>query len=306
LVCTDDSCRREHPIVDGIPIVVTDLRAWAALWLDAVLRRDDLTPATVSLLADAAGPDSVLDVERRNLSTYLDAHYGSDRAFDGLLKVGLDLLPASPSGRWIDLGCGPGAGTIALAEGGVETVGVDSSFSFLQAAEKMSRTGQVTYDNRRVGLAFDRCTVTRPVDAEATRRAAFVCADVANLPFADASFSGALSLNVIDNTPDPVGHALEMGRALSRGGVALLASPFDWSTATTQYERWLGGHSQRGEDEGRSEHALGRLFGDQPIEGFDTGLTIGAETDGVPWRLRVHERAVMQYDCRILRLDKTG
>ena len=305
LTCPDDACRREHPIIDGIPIAVADLRAWASQWLDVVLRRDDLTPATLSLLADAAGPDTALDVERRNLSTYVDAHFGPDRAFDELLTVGLDLLSVPPAGHWIDLGCGPGAGAFALAERGVNVVGVDGSISFLQAAERMRRTGTVVYDHRRVGVAFDRRTATRTVGPDAAERVAFVCADVANLPFADESFNGALSLNVIDNTTDPVGHAMEMGRVLDAGGVALLASPFDWSTATTPYERWLGGHSQRDEDEGRSEHALQRLFGAEPIEGFDTGLSIGAETDGVRWRLRVHQRAVMHYDCRLLRLDKT-
>ena len=169
----------------------------------------------------------------------------------------------------------------------------------------MRRTGEVTYDHRRVGVVFDRRTVSRRVEPELADRVAFVCADIVNLPFADGSFAGALSLNLIDNTADPLGHAFEMGRVVGSGGVALLASPFDWSTTTTPFERWLGGHSQRDESEGRSEQALERLFGAQPVQGFDTGLTIGAHTDGVPWRLRVHERAVMHYDCRVVRLDKT-
>ena len=43
LICTEQVCQREHPIVDGIPIVVADLPSWANHQLDAVLWRSDLS-----------------------------------------------------------------------------------------------------------------------------------------------------------------------------------------------------------------------------------------------------------------------
>src|SRR5947209_18303528 len=61
LLCVEPTCQREHPIVDGIAIVVPDLQSWAAHQLDAVMRRQDLSSFTESLLGDAAGPGSGLD-----------------------------------------------------------------------------------------------------------------------------------------------------------------------------------------------------------------------------------------------------
>src|SRR5205823_4226847 len=70
LVCPDSDCQREHPIVDGIAVVVADLQAWVSHQLDAVLRREDLSSFMESLLGDAAGPGSALDRERTTLSAY--------------------------------------------------------------------------------------------------------------------------------------------------------------------------------------------------------------------------------------------
>ena len=69
-------CQREHPIVDGIPIVVSDLPSWASHQLDAVLWRSDLSAFTESLLGDAAGPGSEYERQRTTLSAYGRVHWG--------------------------------------------------------------------------------------------------------------------------------------------------------------------------------------------------------------------------------------
>src|SRR5581483_9391647 len=61
LLCPEPLCQREHPIIDGIPVVVADLQSWALHQFDAVMRREDLSPFTESLLGDAAGPGSAFD-----------------------------------------------------------------------------------------------------------------------------------------------------------------------------------------------------------------------------------------------------
>lgn len=61
--------------IDGVPILVPDLRSWAGFQLDAVLRRRDLGAGLQTLLGDAAGPDSGYERDRFSLSTYAASHW---------------------------------------------------------------------------------------------------------------------------------------------------------------------------------------------------------------------------------------
>lgn len=288
------ACQREHPIVDGIPVVVADLVSWASHQLDAVLRRDDLTQFTESLLGDAAGPGSSLDRERANVSGYGRAHWG-DGGFADLVSTATALLDEPPSGVWADLGCAVGRGTFELARTAELAVGVDLSFAMLRVAERVRREGRAVFGLRRVGIVYDRVEIGVPdVPAE---RMAFWCCDVGVLPFPDASLSGALSLNVLDCAASPVAHLTELARVLGPGGHALLSTPYDWSPAATPLDQWLGGHSQRGEHGGASadilRQALPRL-----------GLGIESERDRIPWSVHANERSRVQYELHLLRLSR--
>jgi len=315
LTCPDPACRREHPVIDGIPVVVADLRSWTEHQFDAVVRRTDLTAATMTRLGDAAGPGTNFDDDRRTISTYAEAHFDGATGpgtFASLLDEVIGLAMASGarpeqavSGPWVDIGCGPGRATFTLAaRGASRAVGIDLSFGFLRLAEQARRTGRVTWPRRRTGVVFDVAEADDLVAPEVAAVTGFVCADAANLPLSDGAWAGALSINVIDCIADPVGHAVELGRLLRSDGVAVLASPYDWAATATPFERWIGGHSQRGPAAGSSEVELRRLFGVPPIEGLDTGLVIGAEIDAVPWRLRVHDRSSIDYACHVVRLDR--
>jgi len=83
-----------------------------------------------------------------------------------------------------------------------------------------------------------------------------------------------MSLNLIDCLQDPRGHLVALRRLLRESGTALLCTPFDWSTAATPMESWVGGHSQRGAEAGDSRAALHALLA-QP----ELGLEIRAEAD---------------------------
>ena len=312
LVCPERLCRREHPIIDGIAVVVPDLVGWAAHQLDGVLRRDDLSSFTESLLGDTAGPGSGFDRERVNLSGYGRCHWGDvdpeeplsrEESFAELLEVALGLLDEPPRGPWIDLGCAVGRGTVEIARRtGDLVVGVDLSFSMLRVAERVRRDGRAVFSLRRVGLVFDRRDFAVP---EVPREClSFWCCDAGALPFADGSFAGALSLNLLDCVPSPLSHLLELGRTLGGRAAALLATPYDWSPAATPIEQWIGGHSQRGESHGSSAAELRRIFSPDAAAGVDTGLVLVAERDRVPWRVYAHERASTDYAVHLLRLER--
>ncbi len=307
LVCTEASCLREHPIVDGIPIVLSDLQSWAAHQVNAVFRRDDFSPFIESLLGDAVGPGSDLDTERSTLSAYGRVHWGDfdpdaplprDASFAHLVETALHLLSGLPTGVWIDLGCAVGRGTRELAcRTGALSVGVDLSFAMLRVAERARRESRVVFPQKRVGMVFDRREFS--VADMPAGLMSYWCCDVGNLPFADATFDGALSLNVLDCVASPLQHLAELGRVLRAEAPGLMSTPYDWSPNATPLADWLGGHSQRGDAHGSSAAELRRVLG-----ALDLGLSIVAERDPVPWRVYVNERASMDYALHMLHVQK--
>jgi SAM-dependent methyltransferase len=293
LVCTDTACLREHPIIDGIPVVVADLASWASHQLDAVLRREDLSPFTESLLGDAAGPASVFEHERRNLSGYATAHWEGE--FAGLVETALGLAGGPPAGLWADLGCATGRGTLELARRtGDLAVGVDLSFSMLRVAEGVRRTSRAVYPRRRIGVVYERRDLA--VENVPADRMSFWCADVTALPFASGTFAGALSLNVVDCVHSPLAHLMELARV---AGESVLSTPYDWSIAATPFEQWLGGHSQRAAHGGDGAAELRRAAA-------YAGLDVGAERDHVPWRVYVNERSSMDYALHVVALSRSA
>lgn len=294
LQCSAPSCLREHPIIDGIPVVVADLIGWAAHQLPAVMRRADLSPWMTSLLGDAAGPGSPHDADRKNIALYASAHYAG--GFGDLVARVLE-TPPSP-GTWLDVGCSTGGGTFALARAGASlAIGVDLSFGMLRVAERARRTGVARFERRRIGVVYEQ------VEAELAdhdpSRVAFVCADATRLPFAEGAAAGALAVNIIDCVADPIGVLVELARAIADGARAVVATPYDWAPNVTPLGAWLGGHSQRAPHEGRGEVVLRAVLGDPQV-----GFAITAEHDRVTWRLPIADRAAMEYQVHVLDLAR--
>lgn len=90
-------CGRDHPVVDGIPIVLADLDAWLASEGAAVMRRDDLDPTLRRRLCRGAGGVLARDEDR------LDAYRGSE---DGPLGRWASALASAAAGPVLELGCG--------------------------------------------------------------------------------------------------------------------------------------------------------------------------------------------------------
>lgn len=310
LVCP--ACLREHPIIDGIVIAVANIRSWAEHQAEPVLRRHDLSPLVESLLGDTLGPGGSFDKERHDLSTYATAHWG-DRALEqpidpasavaGLTATALATVPTAPRGLWLDVGCALGRSSFEVAAAGAElVVGVDLNMAMLRRAEAARRTGVARWPRRRIAQVYDPAEAS--LDDLPADRVGFVCADVLGLPLVDAAVDGALSLNVLDCVPSPVGHLYELGRVLRDGAPAVVTTPYDWSASATPIEHWIGGHSQRGDHGGAAEPEMRRLLSVDRAAGLDTGLTLVDERDDVPWHLQLGARATMQYRLHLLRLAR--
>jgi len=305
LNCSADGCLREYPIIDGIPIIVPDVRSYVAGSVLALYGRGDFSEAMESLIGDCCGPGSQFDVQRQHLSSYAWDHFGqfdpaeSDGDYQPgsvlrLLESGLNLSERKPGGPAIDIGCSVGGATFSLAGHCDNLVlGVDFDFSMLQLASAVLRTGRVCYPRRRVGLAYDRREFA--VDLEHRERVDFWACDATSLPFADKTFETAVALNVVDSVYSPVEVLTSVDRILAAGGNGLFACPYDWSAGATAVESWMGGHSQRGAERGDSATILRKLLTAGAHPDSLQRLRILAEADELDWHVRVHDRGVMHY-----------
>ncbi len=297
LLCSNSSCRREHPIIDGIPILIADLRAWVTSQQQNITRRSDLSATTESLLGDCLGPSAPAEQGRQLLSSYCHDHYDAGdkgSSIGGLLQAALNATPTL-KGPCLDIGCSVGGTTFSLAESsGALTLGLDLNFSFLRVASKILRDRTLTYPKRSSGLVYDY--IEMQVAPKAPHLVDFWACDALHLPFPDHSIGATTSLNLLDCLSDPRAHLVELSRALTNAGTSILATPWDWSPQTP-VEGWLGGHSQRWEGGGDSVQAIRSLLDPTDNPWAVTGLALTAEINRHPWSLRLHSRARVEYEA---------
>jgi SAM-dependent methyltransferase len=119
----------------------------------------------------------------------------------------------APPGPVADLGCGPGAHALALAQRGYDVVGVDGSPRMVEVARSRSARDEIdaTFEVHDVG---------------------------APLHFADASFGGVLSSLVLQHLPDPAGFIAEIRRCLRPGGHLLITAPIRYGKSVTHQSRY--------------------------------------------------------------------
>jgi SAM-dependent methyltransferase/uncharacterized protein YbaR (Trm112 family) len=310
LHCSNEGCRREYPILDGIPLLVANLRQYVSDNVLAIYGRRDLSELTESLLGDCCGPQSAFDQLRQQLSFYAWDHYADldpQEADDDLqpgsmlrcLQTGRQLAEPIPPGPVVDVGCSVGRGSFALAEHAADLVlGIDLNFAMLRLSSQVLRTGRVSYPRRRVGLAYDRREF--PARFANADKVDFWACDAAALPFPAGTFSLAVSMNVLDCIAAPADLLTSVARVLRGGGKLVLTCPYDWSPAATPLEAWLGGHSQRSPSGGASEIVLRALLtpGAHPAASGD--LELVAEQEHLPWHVRLHARSTMRYRVHLV------
>lgn len=309
LVCADTACQCEYPILDGVPVIVPNVREFVAANIAALAARDDVSPLLDGMLGDCCGPGSAYETARYYLGTYAWDHYAEfDPQEKGEPRPG-SIVRAAARGRallgacagpCVDVGCAVGRGTFELA-GAVDglVLGVDLNITTLRLAQRVLATGRAAYPRRRVGLVYDRREF--PVSVPGADRVDFWACDATALPFAPGTFRTLTAHNVLDCVASPVDMLRSARRVLAEGGRALMSTPYDWSGIATPPEAWLGGHSQRGPEHGGSEAMLRRAV-TECVEGFE----ITAEDADVPWRVRMHDRAAVDYRLHMMALTATA
>jgi len=310
LLCPGAQCQREYPIIDGIPFLLAGLRGFLADNIFQLMAREDLSDTLESVIGDCCGQGSAFDITRHQLGSYARDHYGAqDPAEQGavdppggarrLLELGLERVAELPEGQVVDVGCSVGGTTFALAERtGRLVLGVDLNVSMLRLAMSALHRGVVQYPLRKTGVVYDRRRF--PVRFDRAEHVDFWACDVAALPFADDTFALAAMLNVVDCVRSPRDILAEAVRVLAPRGRALISSPYDWSAAATPMEAWLGGHSQRGGSGGSSGAILRALLTAGAHPASLSSVSVEAELDAVPWRVRLHDRSVVEYAAHLV------
>ncbi|MCP3940810.1 MAG: methyltransferase domain-containing protein [Desulfobacteraceae bacterium] len=316
LICSNPECRCEYPIIDGIPIIVADIREFVRQSAFSIVKRNNSSEEIESLLGDCMGPGSMYDSIRQYLSSYGYDHYGDldpDECGQPGVRPGsaLHLLSETLPGMMqpidgpiLDLGCSVGRTSFELSRNFNGLVlGIDLNLTMLQAAVKVLETGIFTYPKRMLGLAYDRKMIK--TDFMDDENVDFWACDVLNLPFPDALFSFGLSFNLLDCVGDPYLHLQEIERVLKSGAGAIISTPYDWSPNASPVERWLGGHSQRSEAKGKSEIVLRSLFAKGGNPHAIKNLELVFEKENLPWTVRVHHRSYMNYSVHVMGLRKS-
>ncbi len=296
--CSNTECWQEYPIIDGIPVLVIDPRAFLTNSQHHVLLRADLPDMLVGMVGDALGPGSDLDTTRQHLSLYAGTHFadwtsgGDQSQVPAILETGWSALPAQ-DGPAIDLGTSVGRGVWELAARHDGTVvGADLNFSMLRLGQQLLLEGRASYPQRRVGMVFDPVEVVLP-DEMASDRVDLWAMDCMALPFRGDQFAMATALNLVDCIPGPTDMIAETARILKADAGALFTTPYDWSPNATDPVGWMGGHSQRGPLGGAAEPVLAATL-------TQYGLNPLAEYHDVPWEIRVHARSTMQYRLHVV------
>ncbi len=317
LLCPQSDCLMEYPIINGLPIIVADLRAYVTQHILPILQRGDLSADIESLLGDCCGPNSAFDTQRQHLSIYAQNHYGDmdpeadndsaaqEESVLNLLDKGLELAGERTPGPIVDTGCSVGRSTFALAEKSNDLVlGIDMSFSMIKVAAKILNEGVASYPRRRVGMVYDQREF--PLEFAGSEKVDFWICDATALPFADDRFSFAASLNILDCLHLPYDHLKTLARVLVPGGKTVIATPYDWSAAATPVESWIGGHSQRSANKGSSEAMLRSLFAGGGHPNAIQDLHKIGEIERLPWTAKLHDRSVVHYQVHLLAAQRAA
>ena len=148
------------------------------------------------------------------------------------IETMLALLPSFR--RALDLGCGTGRLTRALAQRGM-TVGVDTSVAMLAQARQKSPSTLVVRQINPKGLASpDALQYSRHVGVPTPQNfygGLLVQADAFELAFADASFDVVTALRVVFHIEDLESLFSETARVLAPGGTAVFDT-YLWSPRT--------------------------------------------------------------------------
>lgn len=235
LRCEHSACGASYPIIEGIPILVTDPAALVARQLPT-LAMWTLHPATLAALVARLHDDDPLARLVEHLSIYLDAHHG-DRAVPparapapafGFAPFVERLRALPPAQISVELGCSVGRGLVELSRTSALTVGVDLQLGTLVCARRLLAGEALDFLRRRSGRHYEAARIDGNLTGAG--RIALICGDALDPPLAPASSDRVCALNTLDSVRDPRQLLSVLDGLLVAEGTMALASPYAWQS----------------------------------------------------------------------------
>jgi 2-polyprenyl-3-methyl-5-hydroxy-6-metoxy-1,4-benzoquinol methylase/uncharacterized protein YbaR (Trm112 family) len=309
LQCPDQRCRMHFPIIDGIPVILSNLKQYINNNFYYITVRNDLSDSSEAILGDFAGQGAGFNTMRHYLSVYSWDHYG-DMAPAGeftslvrCLNAGMTLLNNKPQAPMLDIGCAVGRCSFELAEHNLGLVlGIDMNFSLLRVAQQILRENRVTFPLKRSGVVFERHQYE--LELKKRENVDFWACDALALPFAEQSFAFVDAMNVFDAVSAPRKLLVAMRDMLKPGANAVLATPYDWSH-TTPMEKWVGGRFHVNPEDSTPESLVRKMLSPQNNPQAVKNLSLIGDIEEHPWELRIHDRHISNYSVHIFACERT-
>lgn len=209
--------------------------------------------------------------DRAVLHAYLAMHYAPPTDYpDWVPRAALDFprrcaealtqtakRERLPTRRALDVGCAVGRSAFELARVYDSVRALDISAAFVEAANGIKASGQVSWTVPREGELTDSGSwVLEPVIDRS--RVNFAVGDATKLDATalGGAFDAVLIGNVLCRLPDPRKLLDALPSLVVRGGLLFMSSPFSWSERFTPRELWLGGRRRPDCSEESCEAAL--------------------------------------------------
>lgn len=225
--------------------------------------------------------DHVYETDR-TLGEYLLFHYGSEKeqfpwgsgpkeALNFATRSVLELIDKdSPVNSALDIGCAVGKSSFVLANFSKTVLGLDYSSSFINAANRILKTGELNFKYHEEG---SRWIETSIVMDTIPNNLTFDIGDACNLPEDLGRFQLVHAANLLCRLPKPLDFLKRIPEMISPGGQLILTTPFTWLEEFTSIQNWL--------EDGDSVSALKNIL----FQNFDLEL----EKD-LPFLIREHRR----------------
>ena len=320
LFCTN--CNMVYPILNGIPIIVSDPAVFIKQNLTHILWPHQQSFFFQQWIGENSGPTSSFEISRQYISTYGWSHYRDLDESDTEQNVSPSNLPQlaqscslffeqntneTDSGvlndsnpiKILDVGSAVGRLSIEMLRRYKSNshqalvLGIDMNFSMVALAQKIIREKRFEYAKRSIGMTYKWHSID--VSFEHMQQVDFWVADALCIPFEHRCIDHVMSCNVLDCVADPVLHLKELERIQSKRGLISLLCPYDWSGNINTSDKWIGGANQMGSLKGDTEATLRWLLSQKSPIATLRKCHIYKETPNIPWRIRLHDRSQMHY-----------
>ncbi len=217
------------------------------------------------ILDHGTGPLDALDYPKRCITELAPV--------EELKKLGRTL-------RGLDLGCAVGRSAFEMSVFMDEVIGIDYSYRFAEAAERLKTDQVISYQVRVEGEIIRELEAQRKPEWN-PERVKFYQGDAQHLGEAVTGFDLVLMANLIDRLSDPAVAVSDVMSRVNQGGYIIITSPYTWLEEYTPRDKWLGGFLSEESEEKSTFEGLKEIM--------ETDFDL-AHRKNLPFMIREHSR----------------